>query len=29
MFGGIKVYQNWRKRNNEELKQPLGDLDIL
>jgi hypothetical protein len=29
MFGGIKVSENWRKRNNEELLQLFGDLDVL
>ena len=29
MFGGIKVHENWRRRNNEELLQLFGYLDIL
>ena len=27
MFGGIKVYEIWRKRHNKELMQLFGDLD--
>jgi hypothetical protein len=29
IFGGIKVYENWRKQYNKELMQLFGDLDIL
>jgi hypothetical protein len=29
MFGGINGNENWRKRNNKELVQLFGDLDIL
>jgi hypothetical protein len=29
MFGGIKVYENWRERYNKQLMQLFGDLDIL
>jgi hypothetical protein len=28
-FGGIKVNENWRKRNSKELMQLFGDLAIL
>jgi len=29
MFGEIKVNENWRKRNNKELLQLFGGLDVL
>jgi len=29
VFGEIKVKENWRKRNNKELLQLFGDLDML
>jgi hypothetical protein len=29
MCGGINGNENWRKRNNKELVQLFGDLDIL
>ena len=29
MFGGIKVFSNWRKRCNKELMQLFGDFGIL
>jgi hypothetical protein len=28
MFGGIKVNENWRKQNNKELMQLVGDVDM-
>ena len=29
MFGGIQLNENWRKRQNTELMQLFGDLNIL